>query len=142
MTTLTTSRVNSDFLHSGITDRIIACYYGTYDELGYGFLESNYANGLTMFLREAGLFVEREVPVEVLCRGQPVGFYRLDMIVERCVVVELKASVSIGIADERQLQNYLKATQLEVGLLLHFGPQPKVRRMVFSNSRKPQNRNP
>jgi len=137
MTTLTRSRVNPSFLHSEITDRIIACFYDTYDELGYGFLESNYANGLAMFLLAAGLRVEREVAVEVLCRGAPVGLYRLDMVVEAKVVVEIKATTSIGIADERQVQNYLRATNLEVGLLLHFGPKPQVRRFAFANSNKP-----
>jgi len=136
MTTLTKPRVNPAFLHSEITDRIIAGFYDTYDELGYGFLESNYANGLTLFLRAAGLLVDREVSVEVLCRGAPVGLYRLDMVVEEKVVVEVKATSAIGIADERQVQNYLRATNLEVGLLLHFGPKPQVRRFVFTNSTK------
>ena len=136
MTTLTNPRVNPSFLHSEITDRIIAGFYDTYDELGYGFLESNYANGLMLFLRAACLKVEREVAVEVLCRGAPVGLYRLDMVVEEKVIVEIKATTSIGTADERQVQNYLRATNLEVGLLLHFGPKPQVRRFVFTNSRK------
>ena len=139
MTTLT-KHADARFLHSEITDRIIAGFYDTYDELGYGFLESNYANGLGLLLREAGLALEREVPVEVQLRGTPIGLYRLDMIVERRVVVEIKASKAIGLADERQIQNYLRATNLEVGLLLHFGPCPAVRRFVFENTRKPQTR--
>lgn len=137
MTTLT-KHADARFLHSELTDRIIAGFYDTYDELGYGFLESNYTNGLALLLREAGLMVQREVPVEVLFRGTPVGLYRLDMIVEERVIVEVKASKAIGLADERQVQNYLKATSLEVGLLLHFGPSPAVRRFVFANSRKQQ----
>ena len=140
--TTRTPHTDARFLHSEITDRIIACFYDTYDELGYGFLESNYANGLSLFLRKEGLAFEREVPIDVMCCGVPVGRYRLDMVVEHCVVVEIKASVAIGPADERQLQNYLKATNLEVGLLLHFGPQPRVRRLVFTNARKPPARIP
>jgi GxxExxY protein len=131
-----TNHVDPRFLYSELTDRIISCFYDAYDELGYGFLESNYSNGLALLLREAGLEFEREVPVEVLLRGTPIGLYRLDMVVEKRVVVEIKASKAIGLPDERQLQNYLKATNLEVGLLLHFGPQPRVRRFVFDNLRK------
>jgi GxxExxY protein len=135
---MTTLRRNVDlrFLHSETTDAIIGCFYDTYHELGYGFLESNYAKGLTLFLEKAGLHVEREVPVEVRCLGVSVGLYRLDMVIDQKVIVEIKATQSIGSAEERQIQNYLKATSLEVGLLLHFGPKPAVRRFVFANSRK------
>ena len=83
-----------------------------------------------------GLRVRREVPTEVVYRGVSVGRFRLDLVVEEQLIVEVKAARTLVEADERQLLNYLKATKFEVGLLLNFGPEPKFRRLVYANDRK------
>lgn len=130
------SHSNPAFLHSGLTDRILAAFYDVYNELGYGFLESIYTNALALQLTRWGVAAAREAPVEVLLRGEPVGSYRMDLVVNDRIVVEVKSSRLIGAAEERQLLNYLRATRFEVGLLLHFGPAPKPRRFVFTNEMK------
>ena len=130
-------RVRGEFLHSDITERIIGGFFEVYDELGYGFLESNYTEALSRVLTGFGLRVAREVPIDVLFRKRSVGRYRLDMVVDDKVIVEVKATRALVEADERQLQNYLRATPMEVGLLLHFGPKPAVRRRAFTNAAKP-----
>jgi GxxExxY protein len=119
-----------------LTRRIIGAFYDVYNALGYGFLESVYANALAAELVSRGLHVVREARAEVRYRGKVVGMFRADLLVESRVVVELKASPKLHDADLAQLLNYLKATDLEVGLLLHFGPRAKVRRFVASNELK------
>ena len=112
------------------TRAIIDCFYKVYNGLGYGFLESVYRRALEQELLRAGLTVAREVAVEVFYQRQSVGMFRLDLLVEHRVAVELKATPVLGHTDRRQLLNYLRATSLDVGLLLHFGPQPKFHRIV------------
>ena len=128
---------NPAFLHSGLTDQIVGAFYDTYNELGFGFLESNYKRGLELLLKRLGLMVEREVAIEVLFQGVCVGAYRMDMVVNDYVIVEVKSTKAVGIAEERQLLNYLRATRYEVGLLLHFGPKPALKRLVLTNDLKP-----
>jgi GxxExxY protein len=99
-------------------------------------LEGSYANALAVELRSKGLSVRREVPIEVVYRGVPVGMYRVDLIVEESVLVEVKSTKTVSDADFRQVLNYLKATDLEVGFLLHFGPKPRFRRLIYTNDRK------
>jgi GxxExxY protein len=111
---------------------IVGAFYTVYNALGYGFLESVHANALSLELRMRNLKVEREVPIEVLYRGQPVGRYRVDMLIEGRVLVETKSSAAIGEADNRQLFNYLRASKLAVALLLHFGPKPSYKRFVWT----------
>jgi GxxExxY protein len=117
-------------LERRLTGEIIGAFYDCYNELGYGFLESVYRNSLTNELRCRGLVVEPEAPLEVSYRGVPVGYFRLDLLVERRVAVELKSTLILGPTDQRQLINYLRAAGLDVGLLLHFGPEPKFHRLV------------
>ena len=130
--------VNPAFLHSNLTERVIAAFYAEYDELGFGFLESNYKAGLEYLLISEGLEVEREVPIDVRFRAWSIGRYRMDMVVEDRVVVEVKSTELLAPTSERQLLNYLRATSYEVGLLLHFGPKPAFRRLVLTNDRKRQ----
>jgi GxxExxY protein len=122
--------------HSEITDAIICCFYNVYNSLGYGFLEKVYENALVIELRKLGLQAEQQVPIKVIFSGEVVGDYFCDVLVEDQVIVEIKASRSSLPEHEAQLLNYLKATHVEVGLLLNFGPEPKVKRKAFSNSRK------
>lgn len=110
--------------------RIIAAFYETYNTLGYGFLESVYRNALVYELRQRGMRASPEMPVTVLYKQSVVGTFRVDVLVDDCVIVELKASSVLGPTDKRQLINYLRATTLDVGLLLHYGPTPKFYRLV------------
>ena len=107
-----------------------------YNELGFGFLESVYRNALRLALLEKGLAIEEEVTVSVFFRGQNVGDFRADLVVNGVLLLELKTAERIVPAHEAQLLNYLRSTSLELGLILNFGPRPQVRRLVLENARK------
>ena len=124
------------FPHRDLTDKILGVFYDVYNELGFGFLESVYHRAMEFALCDAGLVVESEVSLPVFFRGRLVGDFSADLFVERTVVLELKAVDDLCSAHESQLLNYLKSSPLELGLLLNFGPKPKVRRLAFSNDRK------
>ena len=128
--------------HSTVTDKIIGVFYDVYNELGYGFLESTYAEAMVLALNQSGLRAIREVPVPVWFRGKKVGQYFTDMVVENAVLLELKAVRSLESAHEAQLLHYLRATEIEVGLLLNFGLRPQFRRLLFDNERKKIRENP
>ncbi|MDT3695017.1 MAG: GxxExxY protein [Ignavibacterium sp.] len=123
-------------LHENITKKIIEAYYKVYNSLGYGFLEKVYENALKIELRRANLKVDQQKNVKVFYNEFEVGDYFADLIVEDLVIVELKAAESLCEEHEAQLINYLKATNLEVGLLLNFGKKAEFKRKVFSNDRK------
>jgi GxxExxY protein len=127
-------------LQANITDKIIGSFFAVYNELGFGFLESVYANAMLVELSRRKALVKREVPVEVYFEGDPIGAFRLDMLVDEVVLVEVKSTELLSGAAERQVLNYLRATKIEVGMLLHFGPKPRYRRFVYSNSNKRFNR--
>ena len=124
------------FIHEELTRKIIGTFYEVYNELGYGFLESVYHKAMVIALRRAGLKVDPSYPVPVFFRGESVGEFIADIVVEDNVILELKAARTLESAHESQTLNYLKATIIEVGLLLNFGPKPQVRRFVFDNGRK------
>ena len=128
--------------HAEITERIIGVFYDVYNELGYGFLESTYAEAMMVALQQSGLRSERELPVPVWFRGKKVGQYFADIIVNEIVLLELKAARNLESAHEAQLLHYLKATDVEVGLLLNFGMRPQFRRLLFDNDRKKIRENP
>jgi len=128
--------------HSALTEKIIGVFYDVYNELGHGFLESTYAEALIVALQESGLGTAREVPVPVWFRGKKVGQYYADLIVEGVVLLELKAARTLESAHEAQLLHYLRATDVEVGLLLNFGLRPQFRRLLFDNERKKILENP
>ncbi len=129
-----TKRVDG-FLHEELTHDIIGAFYEVYNELGYGFLESVYAAALADILGSRGHTVSREVAICVHFRGREIAWQRLDMLVDKAVVLEIKSTHELPKTAPRQLFNYLKATRLEVGLLFHFGPEPKFFRLVSSNKR-------
>jgi GxxExxY protein len=122
--------------HGALTYEILGCFYRVYRQLGAGFLESVYLRSLMIELQEAGLSAVAEVPVPVWFKGHDVGQFRADIVVENLVLLELKAAEQLCKAHEAQLVNYLRATKLEIGLLLNFGPKPQFRRFVFENERK------
>ena len=129
--------MNADsFKHKEITDIILKAFYEVYNELGDGFLESVYENALYIVLTGHGLHVERQKDISVFFRGSIVGYFKADLIVEEKVIIELKAVRTLDPAHEAQLINYLKATNIEVGLLLNFGRKPEFKRFVFDNKRK------
>jgi GxxExxY protein len=128
--------------HSELTEKIIGIFYDVYNELGHGFLESTYAEALVVALEESGLTTAREVPVPVWFRGRKVGQYYADLIVESMVLLELKAARTLDSAHEAQVLHYLRATEIEVGLLLNFGLRPQFRRLLFDNERKKIRENP
>jgi len=123
-------------LHKSLTDKIIACFFRVYNDLGYGFLERVYQNAMYYALIDAGLKCEAEKSIKVYHNKRLVGDYRADILVEDAVLLELKTHETISPADEAQLTNYLKATDIEVGLLLNFGRRPEFKRKVFSNDNK------
>ncbi len=126
----------SNYKHSEITDGIINAFYKVYNHLGYGFLEKVYENSMLIQLREDGFKVERQKSIKVYYHEKEVGDYYADLIVNNLIIVELKAAEILIEAHEIQLINYLKATNIEVGLLLNFGKTPTVRRKVFSQDLK------
>ncbi|MEO8337882.1 MAG: GxxExxY protein [bacterium] len=117
-------------LEGELTGKIIAAFYETYNVLGFGFLESVYKKALAIELRLRGLSVQEEVPVDVFYKGLRVGLFRFDDLVEECVAVEIKASATLSPTDKAQTLNCLTSTSIDVGLLLHYGPEPKVYRFV------------
>jgi GxxExxY protein len=116
-----------------LTRSVIGAYYEVYNNLGFGFLERFYVMALERELLERGHRVSREVTVNVLYKGQELGSQRLDLIVDEKLVVETKATSDLHKSATRQLYNYLRATNLELGLLLHFGPEPKFYRVINRN---------
>lgn len=130
------SEIREALLHGEITDKIIKGFYYVYNELGPGFDEKVYENALASWLRNRGFKVDQQKQVLVYFEGQIVGDYRSDLIVNDLVIVEAKVLRTIAPENEAQLVNYLKATDLEVGLLLNFGPEPEFRRRVFTNEKK------
>jgi GxxExxY protein len=127
---------NEQFLHSDLTQSIIGTFYEVYNELGRGFLESVYENALAIALREKRFEVHQQIAIPVWFRGKKVGDFDADMLVNKLVLLELKVARSVEDAHIAQLLNYLKATPIEVGLLLNFGPRPEFKRVAFSNERK------
>ena len=131
-----TPQGSSIFKHTDVTDKILGGFYNVYRVLGHGFLEKIYVNALRIELERSGLKVAYQFPVDVLYAGQVVGEYLVDLIIEDCVIVEVKAVKSLMEEHEAQLLNYLKATPFEVGLLLNFGPKPEKKRRAYDNNRK------
>jgi len=130
------------FKHKDITDKIIGVFYEVYNELGHGFLESVYERSLEIALNSLGLKVCRQIQIPVWFRGKPVGDFTADMLIENCVLLELKAARSLDSSHQAQLLNYLRATEIEVGLLLNFGLKPEFKRLIFDNPRKAIRGNP
>jgi GxxExxY protein len=117
---------------------VIQAFYEVYNTLGYGFLEKNYENALVLELRLRGVKAVQQAPVAVNYKGQKIGDYFVDVLVEDCVILELKTAVELAPEHEAQLLHYLKATNIDLGLLLNFGPKPKVRRLVYETARHRQ----
>ena len=133
--------MNTDLKHGLITDKILRVFYEVYNELGHGFLESVYHRSLLLALESVGLNVCSRMAIPVWFRGTQVGRFEADLLVENCVLLELKAVRTLDSSHQTQLLNYLRATEIEVGLLLNFGEKPEFKRVIFDNLKK-QTRNP
>ena len=128
--------------HRDLTERIIGVFYEVYNELGHGFLESVYEKAFDIALTAKGITVLRQIEVPVWFRGQKIGDFTADMLVEKSVLLELKAGRSLDPAHEAQILNYLRATEIEVGILFSFGLKPEFKRMAFDNTRKQRGERP
>jgi GxxExxY protein len=118
------------------TDLIIKAFYNVYNKLGYGFLEKVYHNAFLIELKKLGFDVKSQCPINVYYEGFQVGDYYADIIVDDCIIIENKAMEALREEHEFQLINYLKATEIEVGLLFNFGKTPSFKRKYFTNDRK------
>jgi len=125
-----------DFKHKELTEKIINIFYRVYNKLGYGFLEKVYENAMMIELKREGILTVSQSPIKVFYDGEVIGEYYADILVDNKVIVEIKASKRLVEENEAQLLNYLKATDIEVGLLLNFGPKPEVKRKAFDHTRK------
>ncbi|HVF41130.1 MAG TPA: GxxExxY protein, partial [Gemmatimonadaceae bacterium] len=123
---------DDNLIHGDLSRAVISAFFEVYNTMGYGFLEHIYCVAMEGELKSRGLAAGREVAVEVRYKGNRVGFQRLDMVVDDKIIVEIKSSAVLSPTAKRQLHNYLRATDLEVGLLLHFGPSPKFYRQVVT----------
>jgi GxxExxY protein len=123
-------------LHSDITEKIIEGFYNVYNTLGYGFLEKVYEEALCIELKKLGLTISRQKKIDVYYSGKKIGHYIPDIIVDDKIIVELKAVEHILKEHEIMLVNYLKASEVEVGLILNFGPKAKFIRRVLTEAYK------
>ena len=128
--------IENGYLLSEKTGKILKAFYDVYNELGYGFLESVYKNALYLDLSKQGLDCVMERGLTVFYKGSSVGTFFADIVVDNSVIIEVKAAKTLVPQHEAQLVNYLRATEIEVGLLLNFGPEPQQRRIIFTNDRK------
>ena len=122
--------------HSELTGQILGAFFQVHKEPGYGFSEKVYENAFTIILNEIGLKVDQQVHLHVYYHGRIVGEYIADMIINDIVMLELKAAEKIIDDHAAQLLNYLKATDIEVGLVLNFGSTAEIRRKIYDNERK------
>jgi GxxExxY protein len=128
--------IGNNFKHSDITKKIMKAYFNVYNTLGYGFLERVYENAMILELEKSGLHCEKQKAISVYYDNHIVGDYFADIIVEEKVIIELKAAEMLVEEHSMQLVNYLKATNIEVGLLLNFGKEVEYKRKVLSNEFK------
>lgn len=132
-------QINADerrYKHQELTEQIIGVFYEVYNELGQGFLEKIYEEAMARVLKARGFQVQQQASIPAWFRGETIGVYDADLVINSVVLVELKACKAIDPSHEAQLLHYLRSTEIEIGLLLNFGPRPQVRRLAFDNSRK------
>ena len=129
----------SPYKHEALTEKIIKSFFKVYNKLGYGFLEKVYENALAYELRQQNLDVTQQVPITVFYDDVEVGRYVADMIVNDLVILEIKSAEKIIKAHQAQLLNYLRSTNVEVGLVLNFGPKPEISRKVYETARRTTN---
>ena len=119
-------------LYEGWTKEIIRAFYEVHNTLGYGFLERVYQNALYKELKKRGIPCEAQCKIPVYYKAELVGEYIADIVVDKRIILELKAVANLREEHELQLVNYLKATGIEVGLLLNFGVNAEIKRKIFT----------
>jgi GxxExxY protein len=122
--------------HDDLTQQIIGVFYDVYNELGSGFLESVYRESMRLALVEAGLVAQTEATIPVSFRGELVGVFRAYLIVNDTVLIELKACEGLAHEHVSQTLHYLRATNIDVALLMNFGPTPRFKRLAMDNELK------
>lgn len=130
-------KVKNQYLHSELTSSIISAVYKVFNILGTGFLESVYEKALQYELTKMGIDAHRQERITVSYDKEMVGDFRADLIVNNLVILEIKAVEALHEIHETQLINYLKATEIEVGLLINFGRELQIKRKIYTNDRKP-----
>lgn len=125
-----------ELLHKDIADKVLKSFYAVYNKMGYGFSEKVYENSLIVEMKKHGLACQQQKRIPVYYETYMVGEYFADIIVNNCIILELKAVKTIAIEHEIQLLNYLRATEIEVGYVLAFGEKPQFKRILFTNDRK------
>ncbi len=125
-----------DFKFVELTEKIIEIYYRVYNKLGYGFLEKIYENAMMIEFKKENISAVSQSAIKVLYEGEIVGEYFADILISDKIILEIKAAKNIAEEHEAQLLNYLKATNIQVGLLLNYGPKPNFKRKAFDNTRK------
>ena len=126
----------TEFLHKELSEAILKVFYEVYNELGYGFLENVYQNAMYFELKSQGFKVEAQKQIKVYYKNELVGNFIADLLIDEVIIVELKACDNLVKAHYAQTLNYLKATNIEIGLLLNFGEKPEIKRLIFTNNRK------
>ena len=129
------SEATEEYPHADITEKIIGCAHRVHRKLGSGFLEKVYENAMVIELEKIGLNVAQQCPINVVYEGKVIGEYMADLVVENKVIVELKAVSELASIHEVQLVNYLRATGIEVGLLINFSENVNVKRRVLGKSK-------
>lgn len=132
--------ISDNYKYSDITEVIIKAFFNVYNKLGYGFLEKVYENSMMIELKKFGLNCEKQRQINIFYDDQNVGEYFTDILVNDCIIIELKAAESLCEEHECQLVNYLKASSVEVGMLLNFGKKPQFKRKVFTSEYKNLNK--
>jgi GxxExxY protein len=125
--------------HKDLSDKIIRAFYKVYNELGHGFLERVYQNAMVLALKSEGLEVVTQKPLKVYYQERIVGDYFADIMVNDVIIVELKAATALAEAHQNQLRNYLKASGIEIGLLMNFGEMPTFKRLTWFNNELREN---
>jgi GxxExxY protein len=126
----------TEILHKELSEPILKVFYDVYNELGYGFLEKVYQNAMYLELKSQGFKVEPQRQIKVYYKNELVGNFFADLLINDVIILELKACDSLVKAHYVQTLNYLKATNIEIGLLLNFGEKPEIKRLIFTNNRK------
>ncbi len=126
----------TEILHKELSESILKVFYDVYNELGYGFLEKVYQNAMYLELKSQGFKVEPQKQIKIYYKNELVGVFFADLLINDLIILELKACDSLVKAHYVQTLNYLKATNIEIGLLLNFGERPEIKRLIFTNNRK------
>ena len=133
--------MNEELLYKDLTYKVIGLGMQVHTVLGHGFLEKVYENSLMVLFRKAGIFAEQQVPIKVSFEDEIVGDYCADILVEHKLILELKVADRITTIHKAQTLNYLKATGLELALILNFGAQIFEHHRLINRLSKPENLN-